>query len=152
MTVTTRIGHTVFACQTATGAGSRKAREALLIGIAERATADEQSLLRRIIGGEMRTGVSDGLVLDAIGRAAGAPASVVRRAALFLGDLSAVGVLARAGGPDALAAVTPRLFLPLSPMLAEPTTDWAQVLANASEPAVPVITRNVIEVLGRLRG
>jgi DNA ligase-1 len=101
----------------------------LLTPIAEKATADEQSLLQRIIFGEMRTGVSDGLVLDAIGRAAGVPTAVVRRAALFLGDLSAVGALARSGGSDALAAVTPRLFLPLSPMLAEPATDWTQVLA-----------------------
>ena len=29
------------------------------------------------------------------------------------------------------------------------TTDWAQVLAHGSEPAVPIITRNLIEHLGR---
>ena len=31
------------------------------------------------------------------------------------------------------------------------TTDWAQVLANGSEPVVPIITRNVIERLGHCR-
>lgn len=54
--------------------------------------------LARIIAGEMRTGVSDGLVQDAIGLALGAEASVVRRAALFLGDLAAVAELAARGG------------------------------------------------------
>lgn len=31
------------------------------------------------------------------------------------------------------------------------TTDWAQVLVNSSDDCVPIITRNVIEVLGGLR-
>jgi DNA ligase-1 len=113
----------------ATGAGSRRAREARLTSLAERATTAEQRLLWRIITGEMRNGVSDGLALEAIGRAVGAPTSTVRRAALLLGDLSMVGALARSGGPEALAAVAPRLFVPLSPMLAEPTTSWDDVLA-----------------------
>jgi DNA ligase 1 len=117
------------AVASATGAGSRRARAARLTTLAERATTAEQRLLWRIITGEMRNGVSDGLVLEAIGRATGADASTVRRAALLLGDLSVVGALARSGGPEALAAVTPRLFVPLSPMLAEPTTSWDDVLA-----------------------
>jgi DNA ligase-1 len=113
----------------ATGAGSRRAREAALTGLAERATAGEQSLLWRIITGEMRNGVSDGLVLEAIGRAVGATTSTVRRAALFLGDLSAVAALALSGGAEALTGVTPQLFVPLSPMLAEATSSWDDVLA-----------------------
>ena len=77
----------------------------------------------------MRTGVSDGLVLEAIGRAAGADPATVRRAALFLGDLSAVATLARAGGAEALAGAAPRLFVPLSPMLAEVAEEIDTVLA-----------------------
>jgi DNA ligase-1 len=114
---------------TATGAGSRRTRQARLTTLSERATTPERHLLWRIITGEMRNGVSDGLVLEAIGRAVGASPSTVRRAALLLGDLSVVGALARSGGTEALAAVTPRLFVPLSPMLAEPTTSWDDVLA-----------------------
>ncbi len=117
------------AVATAAGTGSRRQREERLTALAARATGPEQAWLRRIITGEMRTGVSDGLVLEAIGRAAGADPAAVRRAALFLGDLSLVAATARAGGAAALAAAAPRLFVPLSPMLAEPTTDWDQVLA-----------------------
>ena len=105
----------------ASGPGSKKAREERLRALASRASELERDVLSRIIWGEMRTGVSEGLVLEAIAEAAGAAVDAVRRAALFLGDLS------RGGGDRALGAgvdgarraPTPRLFVPLSPMLAE---------------------------------
>src|SRR5262249_19900399 len=50
------------------------------------------------------------------------------RAALFLGDLSAVAELARAGGAAGLAGATPRPFVPLLPALAEIATDFDEVL------------------------
>jgi DNA ligase 1 len=111
------------------GVGSRRIRDERLAELAGRATADERAVLWRIITGEMRTGVSDGLVLEAIGAAADADLGAVRRAALFLGDLSAVAELARSGGAAALASATPRLFVPLLPMLAEIATDFGAVLA-----------------------
>src|SRR4029077_14197510 len=76
----------------------------------------------------LRTGVSSGMVLEAIAAAAGAELAAVRRAALFLGDLAAVAALARAGGPAALAGAAPRPFVPLLPMLAEIATDFDEVL------------------------
>src|SRR5262249_36226826 len=94
----------------ASGAGSRRLRADRLADLARRATPIEQEMLARIIGGELRTGVSGGLVLEAIAELAvdappeGAPPpplrdalAAVRRAALFLGDLSAVAALARPG-------------------------------------------------------
>jgi DNA ligase-1 len=116
------------AVATAAGAGSRRAREERLAALAGRARDDERALLARIIGGEMRTGVSDGIALEAIAEASGADLGLVRRAALFLGDLSAVAALARSGGAEALAGVAPRLFVPLLPMLAEIATDFDEVL------------------------
>jgi ATP-dependent DNA ligase I len=122
------VGDAFAAVAEATGAGSRRAREVRLAELAARATADEREFLGRIIGGELRTGVSGGLVLEAIAAAADAGLDVVRRAALFLGDLAAVAVLARAGGEPALAAVAPRLFVPLLPMLAEIAPDFDEAL------------------------
>ena len=113
----------------ASGAGSRGARDARLGALAARATAPEREVLGRIITGEMRTGVSDGLVLEAIAEAAGVDLAAARRAALFLGDLSAVATLALSGGSTALASASPRLFVPLLPMLAEIAEDFGQVLA-----------------------
>ncbi|MBI1845420.1 MAG: ATP-dependent DNA ligase, partial [Candidatus Rokubacteria bacterium] len=113
----------------ASGAGARRAREARLAALAARATPGEHALVDRIIAGELRTGVSDGLVLESIAQAAGADLALVRRAALFLGDLSAVAPLALTGGAAALAGVAPRLFVPLLPMLAEIGTGFEDVLS-----------------------
>ena len=110
------------------GSGSRGARQARLAELVARANEDEREFLNRIIWGELRTGVSDGLVLEAIAAAAGAELAAVRRGALFLGDLAAVAALARAGGAAALAGVAPRPFVPLLPMLAEIATDFDEVL------------------------
>ena len=110
------------------GAGARRARDERLAALAARAAPDEREILSRIIGGEMRTGVSDGLVLEAIAQAWGADLTVVRRAALFLGELSRVATLAREGGPEALAGARPQLFMPLLPMLAEIAPDFGRVL------------------------
>ncbi len=113
----------------AAGSGSRRAREARLAELAERATPDERDFLNRIVFGEMRTGVSEGLVLEAIAAMAEVDAATVRRAALFLGDLAAVAALARVGGAAALRSTTPRPFVPLLPMLAEIGPDFAAVFA-----------------------
>ena len=122
------VGAAFEAVAAATGSGSRGARERHLKELAARASPDERDFLGRIIGGEMRTGVSDGVVLEAIAATAVADLAAVRRAALFLGDLSAVAVLARGGGAAALAGVTPRPFVALLPMLAEIGTDFSDVL------------------------
>jgi DNA ligase-1 len=127
-----------FAAVAATsGAGARRARDERLAALAARAAPDERAILGRIVVGEMRNGVSDGLVLEAIAQAAGAELATVRRAALFLGELSRVATLARAGGPDALKDVRPRVFVPLLPMLAEIAPDFGGVLrAHAGRTAL----------------
>lgn len=51
------------------GSGGERARE--LREFAERATEGEQDLLVRVLLGEMRTGALDGVLLEAISRAAG---------------------------------------------------------------------------------
>ena len=113
----------------ATGAGARRARDERLAHLASRVSTDEREFLARIIGGEMRTGVSEGLLLEAIAAAWGVDVAAARRAALFLGDLTAVATLAAAGGAPAVAGASPRPFVPLLPMLAEIADDFPAVLA-----------------------
>jgi DNA ligase-1 len=86
-------------------------------------------LLQRIVYGEMRMGFSEGLVLEDIAEAAGVAPSLVRRAALVTGDLTAVAALALGPDPAALAAARPRVFVPLLPMLAEIATGADEALA-----------------------
>jgi DNA ligase-1 len=111
----------------ASGAGSRAAKSARLRDLFSQATAAEREILRRILAGEMRVGLHDGLVLESLAEASRAPVELVRRAALYLSDLAEVAFVAITGGEAALGQVGIRLFVPLLPMLAEPTEDFAEV-------------------------
>src|SRR3989442_1451444 len=114
----------------AQGHGARQSKERVVRQLLARASQAEREILARIVGGEMRTGVSDGLVLEAIAQVAGTPVGSVRRAALRLGDLSAVAVLAATGGAAALAAAPARPRVPLQPMLAESADHVDEALAG----------------------
>lgn len=101
------------------GQGSRRGKRDHLQALFNQATADEREVLRHILVGEMRIGLHEGLIQEAIARAAGVEAGLVRRTAQCLADLSEVGSLALAEGRKGLEQVGPRLFVPLVPMLAE---------------------------------
>jgi DNA ligase-1 len=113
----------------ASGAGSRRSRDDLLRALASRASPEERQTLQEIIGGELRMGASDGLVLEAIARAFEVPAQTARRALLRLGDLSEVAVRAARGRAAALESAEVRPGVPLSPMLAQIADDFDEVLA-----------------------
>jgi DNA ligase 1 len=101
------------------GRGARNAREEILAKLLERTSPSEAKFLAKCIIGDMRHGVNEGVLLDSVARAAGAPLDTVRRAAMFLGD---IGEVVRRGfdeGTEALARVAPRLFHPINPMLAQ---------------------------------
>lgn len=123
------VGEAFAAVAEEAGSGARRARQARLAALVARASTEEREFLGRILAGEMRTGVSEGLVLEAVAVASGTDLTAVRRAALFLGDLSAVAELARAGGAAALDCASPRPFVPLLPMLAEVADDPEEVLS-----------------------
>ena len=79
------------------GEGSQRERERVLSELMGELTADEQFHLVRLFGGEMRQGANDGVVADAVAKAAGVPGAQVRRAAMLLGDLGAAARQALAG-------------------------------------------------------
>jgi len=114
----------------ASGPGSRAAKTRGLRDLFGAAAPAERAVLRAVLGGEMRTGVHEGLVQEAVARAVGVPADLVRRAGLFVSDLSEVARLALTEGEAGLRAVGVRLFVPLLPMLAESADDVAEILAE----------------------
>lgn len=123
----------------ATGAGSRRAKERLLADLLGRASREEAETLVHILMGEMRIGVHEGLIQEAVARAAGVDAQVIRRAALFLGDLSEVARVALAEGAERLGAARPRLFVPLLPMMAEMAAGLEEVFEeHAGQTALEV--------------
>src|SRR5690349_19177377 len=81
-----------------TGKGSQARRAQLVSDLFGAATADEQTFLRRLLGGELRQGALAGVMADAVARSSGIPAADVRRAAMLAGDLPAVAAAAANGG------------------------------------------------------
>ncbi len=101
------------------GRGSRARREALLRELLVRAAPVEAKYLAKIIYQDMRHGVSEGIMLDGIARAAGVKAQLVRRANQLWGDVGEVALVALAEGEAGLARASLRLFRPIKPMLAQ---------------------------------
>lgn len=112
----------------ASGKGSRLEKSIQLRALVERIQPADRRILFRLLHGELRIGVHDGLILEAIARASGADLKSVRRAALFLSDLAEVAVIALTGGAGALQHVDIKLFVPLLPMLSELAEDLREVL------------------------
>ena len=94
-----------------TGPGSQAERRRLLGDLFARATPAEQSFLTRLLAGELHQGALEGVMVEAVARAAGVPAGEVRRALLLGGSLPAV---AEAALSAALAppAARPRMTRP----------------------------------------
>ena len=85
----------VFAAIGATaGPGSQAERRRLLGALFARATSAEQSFLTRLLAGELHQGALEGVMVEAVARAAGVPAGEVRRALLLGGSLPAVAEVA----------------------------------------------------------
>jgi DNA ligase-1 len=114
----------------ASGRGSRARKQSLLYGLLDRATDVEAKHLVKVIYQEMRHGVSEGIMLDGIAKAAGVKTSLVRRANQRWGDLGEVALVALTEGQPGLERATVRLFRPIKPMLAQPTDDLATALAH----------------------
>ncbi|MBV8980407.1 MAG: ATP-dependent DNA ligase [Acidimicrobiia bacterium] len=153
-----------------TGSGSAAARRRIVDDLFGRATAEEADFLRRLLIGDLRQGALEGVMADAIAKAAGAPLTVVRRAAMLAGDLCRVAAVALEGGEDALRAIGLEVLRPVLPMLAATSAtvadaldangtssiewklDGARVQAHRSGDEVRLFTRNLNDVTDRLPG
>jgi DNA ligase-1 len=102
------------------GPGAAGTRTRLLTDLFRRATESEQDFLVRLLSGELRQGAQEGVLADAIAKAAGAPSGAVRQAAMMCGDLREVARAAIVEGVEALSKYTIQLFRPVEPMLASP--------------------------------
>ncbi len=113
----------------ASGAGSNEARLQILRGLYRSATAQEQEFLSRLLLEDLRQGSLEGVMLEAIAKAAAVPAEAVRRAFLLSGDLGLVASTALAEGASSLARIHLELFRPVRPMLAQTAENVAEALA-----------------------
>jgi DNA ligase-1 len=124
-----RVDTTLDALAATAGTGSAKRRAELLRSLFAAATSDEQRFLTMLLGGELRHGALEGVMLEAVAAAADVPAAVVRRAFMLSGRLPETARLALDGGAAALKAVTLQVGRPVRPMLASPGDSLDAALA-----------------------
>ncbi len=117
------------------GQGSAERRARGLRAILERADDTGRRFLFELLTGEVRQGALDGLVLEAIARAAALPVAEVRQAAMFAGSIGEVARAALEEGASGLGRFTLRLLSPIAPMLASPAGDAEEALERLGEAA-----------------
>lgn len=103
------------------------AKSALLEALLRRSSPETAAGIVKVLSGELRIGLREGLLEAAIARAFGRPLEAVKRAGMLTGDVGATAVLAR---EDRLAEAALTLFRPLKFMLASPAEDAAEIMAR----------------------
>ena len=112
------------------GRQARKRKLDLLRDLLTRATSLEAKYLAKILIREMRHGMSEGVMLEAIAHATGRPIGEVRRVNMMQGDPGRVLHALRGGGVgDASATAAALAVRPLKPMLAQPADTIADAFA-----------------------
>ena len=117
------------------GKNSAAERARLLGDLFSRATAEEQGFLAALMIGEVRQGALEGVMLEAIAKAAGVKPDSVRRAVMMAGDLGTVARALLTDGGAGLAQYQLEVFRPVQPMLA----DSAPTIADALGAGAPVV-------------
>jgi DNA ligase-1 len=140
-----------------TGAGSQAKRRGLVADLFGRATETEQAFLTALLLGGLRQGALEGVMADAVARAAGVPLAAVRRASMLCGDLGLVAAAAIADGEAGLARFRLDVLRPLQPMLAQSAEDVGAALdrlggARHLDVAVPGTFTSAVAVEWKLDG
>ena len=120
----------------ASGKGSQAARRSELTALFARTTDRERRFLLGLLSGEIRQGALEGIMVEAVARAAGVPASEVRRALMVAGDLGVVAAEALASGTEGLTGFRLTMLRPIKPMLAQTATDLTDALGRIHPAAV----------------
>src|SRR5688500_16681553 len=115
------------------GRKSASERARLMAELFSRSTVEEQRFLGALIVGEVRQGALEGVLVEAVAKAANIPAATVRRAAMMAGDLGVVATAALGENREvALAAYQLQLFRPVQPMLAGSASSVVDAMADLS--------------------
>ncbi len=114
------VGDTASRIADTKGRGSLKEKQSLLASLFVEATPREAKYLAALFLGDMRTGLSEGLLAESIAVAFEIDPALVRRAWSFSGNLGYVAKLAMEGGTKALKNVRIEVMRAVKPMLTSP--------------------------------
>jgi ATP-dependent DNA ligase I len=118
------------------GPGSQAERRRLLTDVMARATAAEQRFLGRLLLGDLRQGALEGVMVEAVAKAASVPAAEVRRALMLRGELGPVAEAGLAEGTAGLRAFRLHVGRAVQPMLAQTAESVAAAMERISPAAV----------------
>jgi DNA ligase 1 len=121
---------------TTSGAGSAAARAVVLTDLLTRATDVEHAFLLRMLTGELRQGALEGVMVDAVAKAADVDGGAVRRAFMLSGSLAATATAALVGGVAALREFHLTLGTPVRPMLASPAESLVRAVGELGDVSV----------------
>ena len=118
------------------GSGSQARRAAELGVLFAAATEAERAFLIALVGGELRQGAQDGVMVEAIAVAADVPLVDVRRAFMLRGALPPIAAAALRDGVESLRAIGLEVGRPILPMLAQSAPDVASALSQTGPVAL----------------
>jgi len=103
------------------------AKQEVLEALLRRCSPDTAGAVVKVLTGELRIGLREGLLEAAIAKAFDRPLAAVKRAGQLTGDVGRTAGLAR---DDRLGDAAMMLFRPLRSMLASPAEDAAEIMAR----------------------
>jgi DNA ligase-1 len=114
----------------ASGSGSREKKERLIATLLSQASPVEAKYLVKIFVGEMRTGLYEGLMEQAVAKAFEVPLAIVQKASMIMGDIGGVAAIAKTEGSARLSQIGFKVFRPVKLMLAQVASGVDEALAE----------------------
>lgn len=121
-----------------TGAGTQGKKTKLLADLLTDASPLEARYLVRTILGELRAGVAEGIVRDAIAKSFGVSAQAVERAYMLTNDFGVVAITAKKEGEEGLKKLSVRVGIPLKPMLAQLSPSIEKAIEDVGKAAFEI--------------
>ncbi|MGE5172440.1 MAG: ATP-dependent DNA ligase [Betaproteobacteria bacterium] len=116
------------------GTGSRLKKRELLSGLLRKASPLEAKYIVKNVIGEMRHGVDEGMILEALSSTLAIDGALLRRASMLTGDIGETAKTSIFEGAEGLKRIGLTLFRPIKPMLAEMAQSVSSVFDTAKDP------------------
>lgn len=126
------VRRTLEAIAQTSGSGSRIKKERLITTLLSQTTPIETKYLVKIFTGEMRTGLHEGLMEQAVARAFSVPLQKVQHASMLLGDIGEVAETLQRQGSVGLEKADFKVFRPVKLMLAQTAQTVSEALSEQS--------------------
>jgi DNA ligase-1 len=120
------------------GKNSQLRKQNILLELINFAEPNEAKYITRAVLEELRLGIAEGILRDAIAKAYGVSPATVERAYSLKTDFSKVALIAKNKGAAGLVDVELEFGKPIKVMLAEKSESLKKALEDAIEPAVEI--------------